>query len=324
MMASMKFSVGGTGGLGWKGHVEVATALEELGFYGFYPSDHLMPIVDRGGDSDRLDAPSTLAALSGLTKRLRLGCLVQANLFRHPAITAMMCTTLDHASNGRAELGLGAGANRREYDIFGVPYPDTVEERIARLDEAVGLITALWANDRTTFEGTYYQVHDAPSFPKPVQQPHPTITVGGMHVGTMRVAAKYADEWNALGALKVVAGRRERMVSLCQEVGRDFSTLGISKQGAFLLTDDASEARRFIERQAEHLTANPSYTPPAGYSSAEEHAREASFVGSPAELIELIGKWREIGVNHLNFQTPRPFRRDSLERFASEVMPAFA
>lgn len=322
-MAGMKFSVGGTGGLGWQGHVEVATTLEELGFYGFYPSDHLMPIVDRGGDSDRLDAPSALAALSGRTSRLRLGCLVQANLFRHPVLTAMMCTTLDHASNGRAELGIGAGANRREYDIHGFPYPETVEERIARLDEAVGLIVALWTNDRTTFEGQYYQVHDAPHFPKPIQRPHPPITVGGMHVGTMRVAAKYATEWNALGALKVVAARKERMAALCQEAGRSINDLGISKQGAFLLTEDASEAQRFLDRQVAHLTANPSYTVPPGYASAEEHAREANFVGNVGQLTELIGRWREIGVNHINFQTPRPFQREMLERFAVEVIPAF-
>ncbi|MFN0072826.1 MAG: LLM class flavin-dependent oxidoreductase [Chloroflexota bacterium] len=323
-MAAMKFSVGGSGGLGWQGHVDVAAALEELGYYGFYPSDHLMPIVDRGGDQDRLDAPSALLALSGRTTRLRLGCMVQANLLRHPVITAMMVNTLDHASNGRAELGIGAGGNRREYDIHGFPYPDTVEERIARLDEAVGLITTLWANERTTFEGQYYRVHDAPFFPKPIQQPHPHIFIGGMHVGTMRVAAKFADEWNALGALKEVESRRERMRGLCDEVGRDFEKLQISKQGAFLLTDDRAEAQRFIDRQISHLTANPSFKLPAGYTSPEELAREAHFVGSSSELVELIGRWREIGVHHLNFQTPRPFKRDMLERFAAEVMPSFS
>src|SRR4051794_12794797 len=170
-MAAMKFSVGGTGGLNWQGHVDAAAVLEECGYYGFYPSDHLMPIVDRGGDQDRLDAPSTLLALSGRTSRIRLGCMVQANLLRHPVITAMSHATLDHASNGRAVLGLGAGGNRREYDIHGFPYPDTVRERIDRLDEAVALIKALWTNDRTTFEGKYYQVHDAPFFPKPLQKP---------------------------------------------------------------------------------------------------------------------------------------------------------
>src|SRR5215213_1623097 len=161
-MAAMKFSVGGTGGLNWQGHVDAAAACEELGYHGFFPSDHLMPIVDRGGDQDRLDAPSTLLALSGLTSRIRLGCMVQANLLRHPVITALSYATLDHASSGRAELGMGAGGQRKEYDVHGFPYPDTVTERIERLDEAVALIKTLWTSDRTTFEGKYYQVHDAP------------------------------------------------------------------------------------------------------------------------------------------------------------------
>src|SRR5215208_3627123 len=149
-MAAMTFSVGGSGGLGWPAHLEVAAAAEDLGFHGFYPSDHLTNIVDRG-EPDRLDAPSTLLALSGRTSRIRLGCMVQANLLRHPVITALSYATLDHASSGRAELGMGAGGQRKEYDVHGFPYPDTVTERIERLDESVALIKALWTSDRTTY-----------------------------------------------------------------------------------------------------------------------------------------------------------------------------
>jgi alkanesulfonate monooxygenase SsuD/methylene tetrahydromethanopterin reductase-like flavin-dependent oxidoreductase (luciferase family) len=323
-MAAMRFSVGGTGGLNWQGHVDAAAACEELGYYGFFPSDHLMPVVDRGGgDQDRLDAPSTLLALSGLTSRIRLGCMVQANLLRHPVITALSHATLDHASNGRAELGIGAGGQRREYDIHGVPYPDTVAERIERLDEAVALIKALWTNDRTTFEGKYYQVHDAPFFPKPLQKPHPPVMVGGMHSGTMRVAAKYADEWNALGSIKRVQALKERMRDICQDVGRDIDSLKISTQGAFLLTEDKAEAQRFIDRQASHMTANPNFKLVDGYASPDAQARESHFVGSASELTDLAGRWREIGVTHINFNTPRPFKRDMLEEFAAKVMPAF-
>jgi alkanesulfonate monooxygenase SsuD/methylene tetrahydromethanopterin reductase-like flavin-dependent oxidoreductase (luciferase family) len=322
-MAAMRFSVGGSGGLNWQGHVDAAKACEDLGYWGFYPSDHLMPIADRGGDQDRLDAPSTLLALAGMTSRIHLGCMVLANLLRHPVITALSHTTLDHASNGRAELGIGAGASRREYDIHGFPYPDTVAERIERLDEAVALITALWTNDRTTFEGKYYQVHDAPFFPKPLQKPRPPIMVGGMHSGTMRVAAKYADEWNALGSIKRVQGLKERMRGICDEVGRDFGTLKMSTQGGFLLTEDKAEAERFIDRQVSHLTANPNFKLVEGYSSPTEQAKESNFVGGVSELTELVGRWSELGVTHINFNTPRPWTREPLEQFAAKVMPAF-
>src|SRR5215203_399438 len=302
-MAAMTFSVGGSGGLGWPAHLEVAAAVEELGFHGFYPSDHLTNIVDRG-EPDRLDAPSTLLALSGRTSRIRLGTMIQANLLRHPVNTAMMYCTLDLASNGRADLCMGAGGARREYDINGYYYPDTVEERIGRLDEAVALIIALWTDQGpTTFEGRYYQVHNAPFFPKPVQKPHPPIMIGGMHSGTMRVAAKYADNWNSLGALKVVEARKERMREICSDVGRDFATLSISKQGGFLLTDDKAEAQGFIDRYIARITGNPAYKVPPEYSSPEEHAREAGFVGGASELIDIVGRWLEIGVTHLNLQT---------------------
>jgi alkanesulfonate monooxygenase SsuD/methylene tetrahydromethanopterin reductase-like flavin-dependent oxidoreductase (luciferase family) len=322
-MALMQFSVGGSGGLSWPAHVEVARAVEDLGFHGFYPSDHLTNIYDRG-EQDRLDAPSTLLALSGRTSRIRLGTMIQANLLRHPVNTAMIYCTLDLASNGRADLCLGAGGARREYDINGYYYPDTVDERIARLDEAVQIIIALWTNDGPiTFEGNYYQLSEAPFFPKPVQKPRPPIMIGGMHSGTMRVAAKYADNWNSLGALKVVDARKERMREICSDVGRDFATLGISKQGGFLLTEDKAEAQAFIDRYIARITRNPAYTVPPQYSSVEEHARGAGFVGGASELIEIIGRWLEIGITHLNLQTPRPFKREMLEQFATKVMPAF-
>lgn len=323
-MAKMTFSVGGSGGLGWPAHLEVAAAVEELGYHGFYPSDHLMNIVDRGAP-DRLDAPSTLLALSGRTSRIRLGTMIQANLLRHPVNTAMMYATLDLASNGRADLCMGAGGARREYDIHGYYYPDSVEERIARLDEAIQLIIALWTNDDpVTFQGRYYHVHNAPFFPKPVQKPRPPIIIGGMHSGTMRVAAKYADNWNSLGALKVVEARKTRMQQICDEVGRDIATLRISKQGNFLLTEDATEAQRFIDRYLARITANPAYKVPPGYSSPEEHARGSCFVGGASELTDIVGRWLDIGVTHLNLQTPRPFKREMMEQFAAKVMPAFS
>lgn len=324
-MTGIKFSVGGSGGLGWDGHLEVARACEDLGFYGFYPSDHLMPIVDRGGgSSERLDAPTAIAALAGQTTRLRLGCLVQANLFRHPVLTAMMCNTLDHATGGRAELGLGAGANRHEYDVHGFPYPDSFHERVDRLDEALALIKLLFTQERTTFEGRFYRVHDAPFAPRPVQQPHPPITVGGMYERTMRVAARHANEWNALGPLRVVESLVVKMRDICAEEGRDFSTLRISRQGPVLLSDDRSEVERFLERQAAMMRSHRGFKPSPLYSSVEEQAADTVWVGDAPEMIDSIGRWREIGVTHFNFTTPRPFHRPMLERFAADVMPAFA
>ena len=302
----------------------MAAAVEEFGYHGFYPSDHITNIYDRG-EPDRLDAPSTLLALSGRTSRIRLGTMIQANLLRHPVNTAMIYCTLDLASNGRADLCMGAGGARREYDINGYYYPDTVAERIARLDEGnTADHRALDERPTGHLRGQYYQVRNAPFFPKPVQKPRPPIMIGGMHSGTMRVAARYADNWNSLGALKVVKARKERMQEICNEVGRDFDTLSISKQGGFLLTEDKAEAQRFIDRYIARITANPAYKVPPGYGSPEEHARGAGFVGGVSEMTDIVGRWLEIGVTHLNLQTPRPFKREMMEQFAAKVMPAFS
>ena len=128
-MAKMLFSVGGSSGLGWDDYVQVAQACDELGFHGFYPSDHLGP-VGRGGPTDRLDATTVLAALSGHTKRLRLGALVMGNHFRHPVMTAKIVGAIDHASGGRAELGIGMGGNRDEYASHGMFYKEALIQRM--------------------------------------------------------------------------------------------------------------------------------------------------------------------------------------------------
>lgn len=321
-MGKIWFSVGGSGGLDWQGHLEVAQACDELGFYGFYCSDHLMPIADHGGTSARLDAPTTLAGLAGRTTRLRLGCLVQANLLRHPVVSALMLNTLDHASDGRAEFGLGAGGGRREYDVHGFPYPG-LEERLGRLDEALELIKLLWTQERTTYEGRYFQVHDAPFHPRPIQEPHPPIIVGGAHPGTMKIAAKHADEWNFLGPRLVARELIGSMRDICREAGRDFATLRISQQMPFWLTDDKAEAARIRDRQVSGMTASPRFKLPPQYASAEAMVDDRAAFGDAATVTEKLQAWVGIGVTHINFMTPRPFERQMLEQFAAKVMPAF-
>jgi alkanesulfonate monooxygenase SsuD/methylene tetrahydromethanopterin reductase-like flavin-dependent oxidoreductase (luciferase family) len=320
----MIFSMGGSSGLGWKEYLEVGQTCEELGFYGFYPSDHLGPIqAGRGPATDRLDAMTALAALSGHTKKLRLGALVMGNHFRHPVMTAKVVGALDHVSGGRAELGLGASATKGEHESHGFEYPP-FQERLERLDEALALIKALWTQEPATFEGKHYHVREVSYYPKPVQKPYPPIIVGGSNIGTLRIAARHADEWNTTATpLKTQAEFIRQMREVCAEVGRDFSTLRVSHQMTVVLTGTKEEKERFLERQIALAKGNPRYKLLPQYTSAEEQVRDSVIAGDAEEVKAGVQRWRDLGVVHLNLHTPRPFNRPMLERFAAKVMPAF-
>ena len=225
-MAKALFSMGGSSGLGWSDFLEVCQTCDELGFWGFYPSDHLMQVgAGRGPTPKRLEGLTVMAAMAGHTKNLRLGMLVMNNNLRHPVITAKMVNTIDHASGGRAELGIGSGNYKAEFDVHGIPFPG-FGERLDRLDEALSVIRALWTQEKANFEGRYYSLHDAPTDPHPVQQPHPPIIVGGTGERTMRVAAKHATDYNQIAPLEDVRANLVKMEAICAETGGERCSTG--------------------------------------------------------------------------------------------------
>ncbi len=189
--------------------------------------DHLMPI---GGDPDGpiLEGWTLLSALLAHTTRLRGGLLVTSNRFRPPAMLAKIAATVDHVANGRLEFGIGAGsrpslpAARREYDANGLPYGDATQA-VSSLAESCTIIRRLWTDDEPfDFDGATHQLSGAYCNPKPVQQPHPPIVIGGRATATLRVVAEHADIWNVPGG--DIADALERSAILdgfCVEIGRD-------------------------------------------------------------------------------------------------------
>lgn len=318
----MLFSIGGSSGLTWQDIVDIAQTCDELGFFGFYPSDHLMQVQAIGTTPARLDAPTMLAALAGHTRRLRLGPLVLANLFRHPVIVAKMFSTLDHASGGRAELGIGASWAKEEHTAHGFPYPP-LRERLARLEEALEVITALWTQDRATFNGQYYQLRGVPFEPKPVQKPYPPIIIGGASNETLRIATRFADEWDILGPFSVVSEAFDRMRSACQQAGRDLSRMRVSHQMNILLTDSKADVERYVERRVAAVASDPHFKLLAQYSTPAEQIRDDLIAGDAGEVKASIQRWSDLGVNHIIFTTPRPFSRPMFEKFAAQVTPSF-
>ena len=179
---------------------DLAQAAEGLGFDLVVFPDHLViEGPERQYDPHALayDTVSIAAMVAGATKRIRIGHLVLCNLFRHPAITAQSLMTLDHISGGRLVAGLGTGWTETEFKMTGIPFP-TIADRLRMLDEALVCIKSLWTQERTTFDGEFYKLHDAILWPKPLQQPHPPIIVGGGGKGLLRIAARHADVLNII------------------------------------------------------------------------------------------------------------------------------
>jgi alkanesulfonate monooxygenase SsuD/methylene tetrahydromethanopterin reductase-like flavin-dependent oxidoreductase (luciferase family) len=189
--------------------------------------DHLLPI---GGDPDGpiFEGWTLLSALAGQTGRLRLGLLVTSNRFRPPAMLAKIAATVDVISGGRLEFGIGAGSRtdipwaRREYDAYGLPYSNAADA-VGSLAEACTVIRRLWDEaEPFDFDGTYLHLTGAFCNPKPVQRPHPPITIGGQATATLRVVAEHADGWNFPGGDVDAALRRGALLDrFCAEIGRD-------------------------------------------------------------------------------------------------------
>ena len=318
-MSKILFSVGGSSGLEWNDFLQICQTCDELGFHGFYPSDHLMQIHGgRGATAARLDGLTVMAAMAGYTKNLRLGMLVINNNFRHPVITAKIFNAIDHASNGRVEMGIGSGNVKHEFDVHGIPFPK-FSERVERLDEALSVIKAIWTEEPATFHGKYYDLDEAPQMPKPIQKPYPPIIVGGRGDRTLQVAAKHADDYNQIAPLAEAKVNIGRMQAVCDETGRDFSSMRHSVQIQIKLSDDKDEIEATVSRGASLATQSTNY-----YSTPEAQVRDSMLLGSPSEIVEQLGGWVDAGIDHFILMTPRPFDPRVMERFVKEVVPQFA
>ena len=203
-------------------------AVDESGFDQIWNSDHLSMTPSSGNPTGPiLDAWAALGAQAVETKRVRIGCLVTGNIHRHPALLAKMATTVDHLSGGRLEMGMGTGWNQDALGRLGMPFYD-VPERAARLGEAIRVLKALWTQERANFDGRFYQLKDAIHEPKPVQKPHPPITIGGRGPKvTTRIAARHAERWNTSGGrgYDTDAEAVKVLDEHCARIGRDPKTL---------------------------------------------------------------------------------------------------
>jgi F420-dependent oxidoreductase-like protein len=211
---------------------------DEAGFDHCWCMDHFATLGPRD-DGPIFEAWALLAAMAAATSRTRVGCAVTGNTYRHPAVLAKAAVTVDHLSGGRLEFGIGAGWAENEHTMLGLPF-GTAGDRADRLEEACQVIRSLWTQELTSFAGRHYQLTGAVAEPKPVQQPHPPIWIGGAgRRRTLRIAAQHASVWNAPGGSpEEVADLSGVLDQHCADIGRDPSEIRRSVQVRIPATPD--------------------------------------------------------------------------------------
>ena len=288
--------------------LRIAQATEELGFGAFFRSDHYLAM---GGDGlpGPTDAWMTLAGLARETSTIRLGTLMTSATFRLPGPLAIQVAQVDQMSGGRVELGLGAGWFEQEHTGYGIPFPDT-GERFDRLEEQLAIITGLWETpegERFSHAGEHYTLTDSPALPKPAQRPRPPVIVGGKGKRrTPALAARYADEFNLpFVSQEVTSAQFDRVRKACADIGRDPDELTYSN--ALVLCCGATEAD--VRRRADAIGRDV------------DDLRENGLAGTPAEVVDRIGQFAELGAERIYLQTLDLDDLDHLELVAAEVMP---
>jgi F420-dependent oxidoreductase-like protein len=299
-------------GATYEDQLRLARHAEDAGFEGYLRADHYQAMGADAGLPGPTDAWITVAGLARETSRIRIGTLVTSATFRPPGPLAVAVAQVDQMSGGRVELGIGTGWYEREHVSYGIPFPPA-GERFDRLAEQLAIITGLWATpvgERFSFKGEHYQLEDAPALPKPVQTPRPPVIVGGRgRKRTPAIAARYADEFNMpFKTVAETAAALDRVRLACDRVGRATAgrpPLVFSAGIVVAIGRTAAEA----ERRAAPLHA-PSALPP-----------EDPVVGSPAQLVQRIGEFAEIGVTRVHLRLIDIADIDHLELVASEVLP---
>lgn len=257
---------------------------EQLGYDYVWLDDHLMY-----GKQPVLECWTTLSALSSITSKIRLGTMVLCNSFRNPAVLAKMAATLDVLSNGRLELGIGAGFQKEEHVAYGLPFPNS-NDRILKLKESVEIIKSMWQEKKANYQGKFYAIKEAVCEPKPIQQPYPPIIIGGSGEKlTLRVVAEHANryDWGYLSTLAVYKNKLKILKEYCKLAGRNFQEIEKSCWigGQIFLAENQAELDKKI------MGWKPKNLPLKDFE-------RLNLVGFPIDCIREIQKYSRLGVNN--------------------------
>ena len=272
--------------------------------------DHLYEAPPAGGTIDHFEALSVLGAMAADTERARLGCLVFYVGYRTPGVLAKAATTLDHISNGRFELGLGAGWHEQECKAFGYDFP-SIGTRLDMLDEATQIIRGLLTQPRTTFTGKHFRVEDASCLPMPVQERLPIWIGGTGERKTLRLVARLADGWNtAYISAEEFARLSGVLDGWCGSEGRDPTTIRRAINLSFNLASTAAAAKENEDRLRAQW--GPGYNRIAG----------GALLGTPDQAVVRIMEYVRAGADDVNVALRAPWDEDALNVYLTEVVPA--
>jgi alkanesulfonate monooxygenase SsuD/methylene tetrahydromethanopterin reductase-like flavin-dependent oxidoreductase (luciferase family) len=295
----------------WPSFEGAAQRVDELGYDHLWTWDHLYAIF---GDPYQpiFEGYATLAAWAKVTSRVRLGLLVGANTFRNPGLVAKLATTLDHISDGRAILGIGGAWFDLEHTAYGLPFGSGDGERLTWMDEAVAAMRAvLDGGEVTSAPDGHYQFDHLRLLPSPLQ-PRLPILIGGVgERKTLRTVARYADMWNAMGSVELLAHKDEVLRRHCDEVGRDQAEIERTCACKPLIRATEAEARRAWEAQMEH-----NRTP-----MREVEDDDTFWVGTPEQVAEEMIARRKLGFETFIAEEAAPYDMETLERWIGEVKP---
>jgi F420-dependent oxidoreductase-like protein len=299
-------------GAGYDDLLAVAQRAEQLGFGAFFRSDHFLRMGDVSGLPGPTDAWVTLGGIARETSTIRLGTLVTAATFRMPGPLAIAVAGVDQMSNGRIELGIGAGWFGAEHEAYGIPFPD-LGTRFDNLEEQVAIIHGLWntpADETFSYDGKLWQVSDSPALPKPVQAGGPPIIIGGKgKTRTPRLAARYASEFNLpFVSIEAFVDQRAVVSRACEAADRDPATMTWSAAVVVCVGEnEAAVARRAaaIGREPAELRAN-------------------GIAGTPAEAIDSIRRWAGAGADRLYLQVLDLSDLDHLDLIAEAIAPGLS
>ena len=290
----------------WPGMKSFAMRADALGFDSLWTWDHLYPILaDPIGPF--FEGYTVLAGWSQVTTRATVGLMVGANTFRNPGLVVKMATTLDHLSEGRAVLGIGAAWHEIEHTAFGLEFGRSVGQRLDWLDESVELMHGMLHQPSATARGEHYSARDLRNDPPPVRDRLPILIGGSGERKTLRTIARFADAWNVAMVTPEEAARKDEVLRRwCADIGRDAQEIERTVSlGPMVIREDPAEAAALVAR----------------YHQANVGLTREVTTGTVAEITDLVGRFADKGFRHVIFHSPAPYDVETLERFVNEVKP---
>ena len=301
----------------WPTMLGVARTIEALGYESAWVYDHFHTVPVPTQESS-YEAWTLMAALAPTTETVRLGQMCTSNSYRNPAYLAKVAADIDVISNGRVEMGIGAGWYEHEYLGYGYEFPKP-SVRIGQLEEGVEIMRRMWAEDEVVFAGQHYQLAGAISRPKPIQDSIPIWVAGGGEKLTLRVAARFADYTNFGLTVDEFVHKSEVLAGHTSKIGRDFDEIVRSSLFAIVVAETEKDVEAKVDRYVGRIGA---LAGPEKGESARENLLAAGLVGTPEQVIEQLQPWVAVGMSYaIGYFPDAAYDSTSLDLFANEVAP---